>query len=49
MRAHFRERNKGLGSEIVVEGKRFDKFLDSRAELALVAPGVGGGGEVGED
>lgn len=32
--------DKRLGLQVVVEGERFDEFLDGAAELPLVAPAV---------
>lgn len=37
-----------LGSEVVVEGDCLDEFLDTAADLALVAPGLDAV-EVGDD
>lgn len=37
-----------LGPEVVVEGDRLDKFLDTAADLALVAPRLDAV-EVGDD
>lgn len=41
-------RDQCLGSEVVVEGDRLDEFLDTAADLALVAPGLDAV-EVGDD